>query len=208
MNINNLFRILLVCGMILTFSGLIGGCATVSSGARGLLPTGEECVVTNWTNCETARTAFESIKPGMTMGDLKRVGFDPQGANVTFIKDPYAIRDKILGVNSSFKMDYLSQDVQDYLRDSKNCWALRFQGSLLKSKGQGNFLVRALGFNKKDSITGWQFEAWVFLRNDKVVTTTWKDDIDIKRTAKQKKPLGPIEKIIENAPSTAVGAVF
>ncbi|MBI4837042.1 MAG: hypothetical protein HY813_01385 [Candidatus Portnoybacteria bacterium] len=168
------------------------------------MPTEKQNAVTSWLSYQDAETAFNKIKAGKTtISDLAKIGFDSQSPNVTVL-DPLTIRNLFVGTNSGLRLEDLPMSIQAYLKDFENCRGFKFQGDMMQSRGRGNLVARIFGFNKEDLITGWQFEAWIFVSKDKVAYTLWKGTPHISKVQRQQNPLGPFGDILRNAPQMAI----
>lgn len=207
MRVKNSFGAFFVLGVILVIMS-VGGCATFSNSTGNLLPSGESSTIMPWKDYAQAESAFYRIVPGKTtLKDLDEIGFSSMAANATVL-DPLTIKNLFLGPNSGAKMEQYPEVIQAYLNDFEHCKGLQFHYEVLKTKGQGSLFLRTFDFKAKDSITGWNFDAWIFIRKDLVVYKLWKGTPNINRTQQRNNPLGPMGPILKNAPGLAIGSIL
>ncbi len=193
--------------VMLACLSLIFGCATITSTNNSLMPTEKKIAVSNWKNYQSAIEAFNRIEPNKTtMAELKKIGFDPNITPNTVFLDPISVRNIFLG-NNSIRIEDLPKDLQEYLKDFDECRGFKFRQEAIFTKGEGNILSRLLKFKKEDLISGWQFEAWVFMKKNKVVYTLWLGNPNIREVRIQKNPLGAFSDILGNIPAIALRAI-
>jgi len=193
--------------MLACLSLILFGCATITSTSGNLMPTERKIAVSNWKSYQSAIEDFNRIEPNKTtLADLKKIGFDPNITPNTVFLDPISIRNIFLG-NNSIRIDDLPKDLQEYLRDFNECRGFKFKQEAIFTKGEGSILSRLLKFKKEDIISGWMFEAWIFMKKDKVVYTLWLGNPNIREIRTQKNPLGPFSEILGNVPAMAIKAI-
>ncbi len=198
----------MVIVIMLACLSLISGCATITSTSNNLMPTEKKVAVSNWKSYQSAIEAFNRIEPNKTtLADLKKIGFDPEITPNTVFLDPISVRNIFLGNNSATRITDLPEDLQKYLKDFNDCRGFKFKQEAIFTKGEGNILTRLLKFNKEDVVSGWSFEAWVFMKKDKVVYTLWLGNPKIRELRTQKNPLGPFSDILGNAPALIIKAI-
>ena len=189
------------------FSLMMFGCATISTTSNGLMPTERKIVGSTWKGYQEALDAFNLIEPNKTtLEDMKKIGFDPIAVPNTVFLDPISIRNIIVGNNAS-RIEDLPKDLQDYIRDLKECRGFKFRQQEFFTKGTGNLLSRIFKFNKEDIVSGWQFEAWIFMKKGVVVYTLWLGNPNIHEMTNQKNPIGSFSDILGNIPAMAIRAI-
>lgn len=166
--------------------------------SRYLMPKEDRVAVSRWASYEAARVDFEKIIPNKTtQKDLYKIGIDPRVLPNVTILDPLTIRNLFLGNNPAVRLESLPPHIQEYLQDLDNCAGFKYKQEDIKTKGEGNILLRLMSFWVEDITKGWQFEATVFLKknNQVVVFALWQGNPNVDQIKKQIDPLGPLSKL-------------
>ncbi len=176
-------------------------CATITSTSNSLMPKDRHIVTSAWESYGEIEAVFNSILPGKTIEDLKKIGLNPKGRNVTTL-DPLTIRKLFLGdANSGLRMEDLPMAVQEYLRDFENCRGYEYNYESVVSEGKGSLLWRLLGVKKEYLVTGWRFKGYIFVRKDVVVCVIPSGTPNINQIQSNRDIITPIGSILIGTPS-------
>ncbi len=174
------------------------GCSVVSS---GLMPQDKRITTSPWGSYEELEKIFNSITPGKTIDDLKKLKLNPKGKNVTTL-DPLTIRKLFLGdSNSGLKIENLPLAVQEYLKDFENCRGFEYNYENITSEGKGNLFLRLIGVKKEYLVTGWRFKGYIFVRKNVIVCVIPSGTPNINQVQSNRDIVTPIGNLIISAPS-------
>ena len=165
------------------------------TGCAALLPSQRETVESPWNSFDSAKAAFDEVRPGHTLlGDLHGMKLNPH-------KTPNIRRMNYLEVaqyfmpTQSITKDDLPAELQHCLSARDECFAYRMTPSNSKAQRNGWVLLDVLGFQKKTNTTGWRFDAVFVVNKDLVVYKVWSGEPVINREKKETTPLGPLQSI-------------
>jgi hypothetical protein len=173
---------------ILVFSFFCAGCS-------GLLPSSKRDTETTWTSYDKAKKAFDEIVSYQTtVEDLKRLGYDPFVTPNIRLLTYIELLHRFLPNNSITKAD-LDEGVQDCIAAKDACTAYEIELKIAREDRFGNVLLDLFTFRQKTKVTGWEFNAFIVLKNDLVVYKISGGKPKIDELVDQKKPLGPLQDI-------------
>lgn len=163
----------------------------VVSGCAFLMPSETKTTVSPWKDYEEARKSFDKITPYQTdMAKLKDLSFDPHRVPNTKLLDPLNIKNLFLS-NPSLTIRDLPIGIQDCLSNFDACHGYEFKLENIKTKGTGNFPLRAFRFKEENKTTGTNISFKIFLVHDVVVYKLPPEGTpDINEYTVKKRPLG------------------
>ncbi|AQV00244.1 hypothetical protein [Desulfococcus multivorans] len=169
------------------------GCFGV--GCSGLLPSSKRDTKTIWASYDAAKKSFDEIVPyKTTTEDLRRLGYDPfVAANIkvlTYIELLY----RFLPNNSITKAD-LDEGIQDCLLAKDACTGYEVALWRRHEDRFGNVFLDLFSFRRKTKVTGWEFNAFIIMKNGLVVYKNSSGRPNIDELIDEKKPLGPFQDI-------------
>lgn len=171
---------------IIVIAALLAGCSS-------WLPSAKRDTITTWNTYDEARNTFSTIVPyKTTVTDLKRIGYDPfVTPNITLLTYIELLH-RFLPNNSITKSD-LDEGVQDCLAAKDACTA--YELALKKSHEErfGNVFMDLFGFRRKTKVSGWEFNAFIILKEDLVVYKLSGGKPNIDELIDEKRPLGPLQ---------------
>lgn len=167
---------------------LLGGCSS-------LLPSATQTTESQWKDYESARTAFEAIKPGITTRqELQQMGFDPfKYPNIKLLN--YLEVTRAFLANDAARLSDLDPEIQACIKTRLSCQG--FEINLVRSARQrvGNALLDIFNFRRQTHIQGWQFRGLIVLKNGQVVYKLEGGQPVIQEFEDKKNPLGPLQDI-------------
>ncbi|WP_162174124.1 hypothetical protein [Herminiimonas sp. CN] len=148
---------------------------------------------TPWGSYAEAQAMFDSIVVYSTsMAQLKDLGIDPEKTpNVAILSHADLLRKITAG--SSLDIRSLDTELQSCLMENKICIAYEIGQTHLDRNRFGNFWLDFLNFNRRVDISGWQFNAIVVIRNDRVIYKLWSGKPNIQQLQEERNPLGPLQ---------------
>ncbi len=177
-------------------------------GCASWLPSGKMDVKSPWGTFEETKTAFDKITPNQTTKeDLKALGYDPfVSPNITILT--YLEIIQLFTANPSFKKEDLDKELTDCLAEKKNCTAYQVSLRRVREKRYGNFFLDLLRFNRKTEKSGWEFRAFIVLKNGLVVYKLWSGRPMVDEHSQKKNPLGPLQEPADLLPDITSFTVF
>lgn len=165
------------------------------AGCANLLPHSKEDIRTPWHSYAEARALFDSIIVySTTTEQLKALGINAQTTpNVAILSHADLLRKIVAG--SSLDLRLLDAELQSCLMENKTCTAYELEQKHIERKRFGNFWLDFLNFHRRVDIVGWQFDAIVVVRNDRVIYKLWSGKPNIQELQEERNPLGPLQGI-------------
>jgi hypothetical protein len=162
-------------------------------GCSFLLPSSKQVVKSPWETFAGAKDAFDKILPNQTTkADLEKEGFDPFASpNVRVLT--YLEIIQRFSPNPSFNKDDLDEELVDCLSVKKNCRAYELTLQRIKRKRYGNFLLDMLRFKRSTRKSGWEFSAFIVLKNGVVVYKLWSGKPNVDEDEQKVNPLGVLQ---------------
>lgn len=177
--------------LLLACAAMVGGCGT-------LLPTSRAEVQSPWRSFEEAKSAIESIQPGVSRaGDLRALGIDPYTSpNVQIL----TFSDIALRFPVSIGNNRLDKGLRDCLEAGKGCTGYYLNVREVKRDRVGGFWADTLGFKRVVEVTGWSFNALLLIVDDRVVYTLYGGQPSVHEQEVSRQPLGPAQDFGESLP--------
>ncbi len=177
-------------------------------GCASWLPSGKTDVKSPWNTFAETKTAFDKIIPNQTTKeDLKTLGYDPFASpNITILT--YLEIIQLFTANPAFKKEDLDKELTDCLDVKKHCTAYQVVLRRIREKRYGNFFLDILRFNRKTEKSGWEFRAFIVLKNGMVVYKLWSGKPMVDEHSQKKNPLGPLQEPVDLIPSATSVTVF
>ena len=167
---------------------ILSGCSSTS-----LLPNQKEIVVTPWNSFDEAAEAFGRIIPYQTKkNDLQEIGFNPQVTSNIKILNYLDIMDRFMPNQSITKKD-LADGLQDCLDDEEQCTAYEISIRKFDSQRHGNLFLDLFNFRRKTTVSGWQFNALIVMKDGLVVYKLSSGAPMTDELRDSKNPLGPLQ---------------
>lgn len=163
------------------------------SACSSLLPDARQETQTPWHSYAEARAMFDNIVPGKTtLTELHALGVDPDKTpNVALLSHADLLRRLV--PSSSFDIHMLDPGLQQCISLREVCFAYEVEQLSLDRKRYGNFWLDFLNFKRQTDISGWQFDAIVVLKQDKVVYKLWSGKPKVHQVEREHSPLGPLQ---------------
>ncbi|HET7730783.1 MAG TPA: hypothetical protein VFK48_12190 [Usitatibacter sp.] len=176
---------------LLLASAALAGCST-------LLPKSRAEVQSPWRNFEEAKSAIESIEPGVSRtSDLRSLGIDPYTSpNVQIL----TFSDIALRFPVSIGNNRLDKGLRDCLEAGKGCTGYYLNVREVKRDRIGGFWADTLGFKRVVEVTGWSFNALLLIVDDRVVYTLYGGQPNVHEQEVSRQPLGPAQDFGESLP--------
>ena len=173
----------------------LAGVVILTSGCASLFPRSEAITKSPWKSYDEAQSAFDRIVPFQTtVSDLKTLGFDPGSSpnakSLTYLE----VIQRFMPNQSISKAD-LDPSVRECIEALAACRAAELDLTEARSRRFGNLLLDLLGFNRRTHETGWQFKAFLLIRDDVVVYKLAAGQPAIDRLDKRVRPLGPLQEL-------------
>lgn len=175
-------------------AGFLIGAVFMLSGCASLLPQAKQETQTPWHTYAEAHAMFDQIVPGKTaLADLKALRVDPgQTSNVALLSHTDLLRR--LFPTSSLDIRTLDPGLQECVA-SPNCFGYEIEQISLHRRRFGNFWADFFNFRRHTDISGWQFNAVIVIKEDKVVYKMWSGKPSIHQLEQERIPLGPLQSI-------------
>jgi len=166
-----------------------------NTGCSGLLPSSKRDSETIWGSYEAAKRSFDEIVPyKTTVEDLRRLGYDPFVAANIKVLTYIELLHRFLPNSSITKAD-LDEGVQDCLLAKDACTGYEVALWRRHEDRFGNVLLDLFSFRRKTKVTGWEFNAFIIMKNGLVVYKISGGKPNIDELIDEKKPLGPFQDI-------------
>jgi hypothetical protein len=167
--------------------------AVALSGCGSLLPDAKQQTQTPWHSYADAQAMFDKILPGKTrLVELKALGVDPDKTpNIKYLGHADLLRRLVPA--SSFDLSLLDPGLQECLSSQQICFGYEVEQVTIDRKRFGNFWLDFLNFKRQISVSGWQFDAVVVIKNDTVVYKLWSGAPNLQRMEVERSPLGPLQ---------------
>lgn len=180
-----------IAALLLACAALAGGCST-------LLPNSRAGIQSPWHSFEQAKTAIESLKPGVSRtGELRALGIDPYSSpNVQIL----TFSDIALRFPVSISNNHLDKGLRDCLEAGKGCTGYYLNVREVKRDRVGGFWADTLGFKRVVVVTGWSFNALLLIVDDRVVYTLYGGQPSMHEQEISHQPLGPAQDFGESLP--------
>ena len=148
-----------------------------------------------WKNYDDAHAMFARIVPGQTSkDDLSNLGIAVASTpNVILLSHADLLRR--LGLAAGSDLGLFDPELRACLVDFRECYALEIQESHTERVRVGNFFLDILNFRRHVEVTGWNFDALIILRGDKVVNKVWSGNPKVRYSEDERNPLGPLQGI-------------
>lgn len=168
------------------------------AGCGGLLPRGSAETPPVFEGFEQAEGAAKRIVGLKTrVEELKALGFDPNGANVTVI--PYPDIVARLAPYPGVPVDQLDPGVRECIEAQAACRGYLFHFEHQNRRRQGSFWLDFLNLRRNTYVTGWWFDALIVVSDGVVLFRNYGGQASTDRTERQVNPLGPFQPAGESA---------
>lgn len=171
---------------------LLAGCAS-------MLPSGSNNTPLPFESFEAAQLALEKVVPfKTTVDELTALGFDAKvSANVTLIPYPDVVGR--LAPHPAIPLSALDPGVRECISAQTACRAYVFHFVQDHRERTGNFWLDFLNIRRTTTVTGWQFNGLVVVKDGVVLFRNFAGIPKVDRTEKQSNPLGPFQPAGESA---------
>lgn len=169
-------------------AGAIAGCTH-------LLPRTSDKLPSPFASFEEARAALDRVVVHQTgTEELRRLGFDIADTNVERV--PYPQWTGRL-LQAHLTVDRLDPGLQQCLSSLRPCGAFVFRFSDIQRHRTGSFALDFLNFRRVTETNGWRFEAWVLVRDDRVLFFNYGGEPLVSAMERRVNPLGPLQSLGE-----------
>jgi hypothetical protein len=166
--------------------------AAASCGCSSLLPTGSTDTPSTFASFDQAQAAVEKVVAFRTLdGELKDLGFDVQGRNVTRI--PYPDIVARLAPYPGVSMAELDPGIRQCIQAQADCRGYLFHFERQDRRREGGFWADFLNVHRTTNVTGWSLDALIVLKGDTVLFRNYGGQPVLDRVEKQRNPLGPFQ---------------
>lgn len=166
-------------------------CAALSA-CTPLLPSSSSRTPSRFTSFESAQEAVARIVPLETrFSELKDMGIDPDGSNVTLI--PYPDIVARLAPYPALPLPLLDPGVRKCVEDQAACRGYQFHFERQGRRRTGSFWLDFLNIRRTTEVTGWSFDALVIVSNGTVLFRNYAGQAQIDHVERQSNPLGPLQ---------------
>jgi len=179
-SILSLLALLLICGL--------SGCASSK-----YLPSSKDLTRSPWNSYDEIKAAFDQIQPYQTdTTKLKELGFAPEVTPNVQILNYLDIIQRFLP-NQSITTKDLDGGLQDCLASRDHCQAYEIRIHHTDAERYGNVMADLFNFRRRTTITGWEFQALIVLKDDLAVYKLYSGRPNINEFRDRKNPLGPLQ---------------
>jgi hypothetical protein len=181
-----------------SIAALLLACAALAGGCSSLLPNSRAEIQSPWRSFEEAKTAIESLEPGVSRtSELRTLGIDPYTSpNVQIL----TFSDIALRFPVSISNGHLDKGLRDCLEAGKGCTGYYLNVREVKRDRIGGFWADTLGFKRVVQVTGWSFNALLLIVDDRVVYTLYGGQPSVHEQEVSRQPLGPAQDFGESLP--------
>ena len=179
-------------------AALLLACAALAGSCSTLLPNSRAEIQSPWRSFEEAKTAIESLEPGVSRSsELRTLGIDPYTSpNVQIL----TFSDIALRFPVSISNNHLDKGLRDCLEAGKGCTGYYLNVREVKRDRVGGFWADTLGFKRVVEVTGWSFNALLLIVDDRVVYTLYGGQPSVHEQEVSRQPLGPAQDFGESLP--------
>lgn len=168
----------------------------------GMLPSSRELTRSRWKTFDEAKAAFDRIVPHQTSAEeLQELGFDPHTTpNVAILN--YLNLVQRFTPNPSIQPVDLDAGLRGCLAAKEHCRGYEATIRNMDRQRYGSLVLNLFNFRRKTSITGWELNTLVVLKDELVVYKIWSGKPHISSSDARKNPLGPLQNagsVIEKA---------
>ncbi len=168
-----------------------------------LLPSGSMDTPAGFTSFEQAQTAVQRIVALQTpTSELKGLGFDPAGRNVTLI--PYPDIVGRLAPHPGVPFDKLDVGIRKCIEAQSACRGYLFHFERQDRKRAGSFWLDFLNIRRTTYVSGWVFDALIVVTDGTVLFRNFAGQASTDRVERQFNPLGPFQPAGESAGSVLI----
>lgn len=174
---------------------LLLAAAVSMAGCSSLLPNAHQDTETPWRDYAEAEAMFGKIIPGKTtLAELKALGIDPElTANITVLDHADLLRRLV--PTTTFDISLLDPALADCMKAPRSCSAYEIEQTHVDRQRTGGFWSDFFNFKRTIEISGWQFDAVIVLRNERVIYKLWSGKPKIRQIDLERNPLGPLQSI-------------
>ena len=123
---------------------------------------------------------------------MQEIGFNPQVTSNIKILNYLDIMDRFMPNQSITKKD-LADGLQDCLDDEEQCTAYEISIRKFDSQRHGNLFLDLFNFRRKTTVSGWQFNALIVMKDGLVVYKLSSGAPMTDELRDSKNPLGPLQ---------------
>ena len=136
---------------------------------------------------------------GFTIGRaLQGLGFDVRHSpNVVRISYPDSVAR--LAPNSRVSLEDMDVGIRDCIVARLSCQVYEFHFAHQTQQRSGNFLLDFFNFRRSTTVSGWQFDALVVVKDATVLFTSHGGTPQTNRVERRTNPLGPLQSIGESS---------
>lgn len=158
-----------------------------------LLPRSESATQTSWKSYDEAKSAIESLTPGVSLrADLQELGIDPySNAAVRILTYPDILQR--FAVGAAVSAQNLDPGIRRCINAANHCIGYAIEQASISRKRYGNFWADQLNFRRKTDIEGWRFNAIIVIVSDVVVYAAYGGQPHVHEHESSRNPLGPLQ---------------
>jgi hypothetical protein len=177
--------------LVLLLACALGACTS-------MLPRGRTDTPAGFESFDEAQAAALRVVPLQTaVPQLKALGFDPTGSNVTLI--PYPDIVGRLAPNSSVPLDKLDPGIRTCIEAQGTCRGYVFHFERQDRRREGGFWMDFLNVRRTTYVSGWWFDALIVVSDGTVLFRNYAGQANTDRVERQVNPLGPFQPAGESA---------
>lgn len=167
--------------------------ALLATACASVLPSEQSRDIYPWENFEDVQKSYDNITIyESSIVNLKEEGFDPEKvANITVL----SYIDLMRRFSPILDKTDLPKGVQECITAQDRCIAYSVSASNINRDRVGNVPLDLLGFRRETAVSGWRFEAFFILIDEKVVYKLWSGTPSIKSHEDRIQPLGPAQSL-------------
>ena len=182
---------------------------SVASGcSHWFLPNTKENMKSQWETYEDAENAFNAIELYRTTEeDLHKMGYNPYDTPNIKVLTYLEMLTRFIP-NQSVTKDDLNPELADCLDAKDFCYGYVISAKKINKQRHGNFILDILRFNRKTRKSGWIFNGFIVMKNQKVVYKIHSGDPKVEENREDTNPLGFLQDpagLISDAATGAVG---
>jgi len=173
--------------------------AALLSGCAAMLPDASNSARFGFASFEAAESALAKVVPyRTTLTDLETFGFDVRHSpNVVRISYPDSVAR--LAPNSRVALEDMDVGIRDCIVARLSCQVYEFHFAHQSQQRSGNFLLDFFNFRRNTTVSGWQFDALVVVKDATVLFTSHGGTPQTSRLERRTNPLGPLQSIGESS---------